>query len=117
MRLSNQASHVEMVVQDTGAGIDATFLPHVFERFRQGDSSTTRAHGGLGLGLAIVRHIVELHGGMVEARSDGRGQGATFAVKLPAIPVEPAFQPLPELAAEVPHPTAADPSRPAPGAG
>ncbi len=70
-------------VRDTGAGIDAEFLPHVFERFRQGDSSSTRKTGGLGLGLAIVRHIVELHGGEVGVESRGHGLGATFWVELP----------------------------------
>jgi PAS domain S-box-containing protein len=75
---------VEIVVSDTGEGITADVLPHVFERFRQGDSSTTRAHGGLGIGLALVRHLVDLHGGTVRAESPGRGQGATFTVRLPA---------------------------------
>jgi PAS domain S-box-containing protein len=76
-------SHVEIAVSDTGQGIDPEFLPHVFERFRQADSSSTRTHGGLGLGLAIVRHLVELHGGRVRAQSPGEGQGATFVVELP----------------------------------
>ncbi|MBK1990663.1 PAS domain S-box protein [Sphaerospermopsis aphanizomenoides BCCUSP55] len=76
-------SRVQIQVIDTGAGIDPDFLPHVFERFRQADSSTTRSHGGLGLGLAIVRHLVELHGGTVAATSPGLGQGATFTVNLP----------------------------------
>jgi PAS domain S-box-containing protein len=80
-------SHIEIAVSDTGAGINTEFLPHVFERFRQADQSTTRHHGGLGLGLAIVRHLVELHGGTVEADSPGEGQGATFVVKLPAVAV------------------------------
>jgi PAS domain S-box-containing protein len=70
-------------VRDTGRGIDANLLPHVFERFHQGDSSTTRSVGGLGLGLAIVRHYVELHGGRVRAESDGLGTGATFTIELP----------------------------------
>ena len=73
----------EIRVTDTGIGIDADFVPHVFERFRQADSSTTRSHGGLGLGLAIVRHLVELHGGTVRAESEGEGRGATFVVHLP----------------------------------
>jgi PAS domain S-box-containing protein len=75
--------HVEARVVDDGAGIPADFLPHVFERFRQADASTTRKHSGLGLGLAIVRHIVELHGGVVEAASEGEGKGSSFVVKLP----------------------------------
>ena len=76
-------SHEEITVQDTGEGIKAEFLPHLFERFRQADSSLTRTHGGLGLGLAIVRHLVELHGGSVRAESPGAGQGTTFTVRLP----------------------------------
>lgn len=72
-------------MRDTGAGIAPDFLPHVFERFRQADSSTTRAHSGVGLGLAIVRHLVDLHGGQVTARSDGPGLGATFDVRLPLV--------------------------------
>ncbi|HEX4448193.1 MAG TPA: ATP-binding protein [Polyangiaceae bacterium] len=74
---------VTIEVADTGAGIDPDFLPHVFDRFRQYDGSTTRRKGGLGLGLAIVRHLVELHGGSVAAHSDGPGRGATFKVMLP----------------------------------
>jgi signal transduction histidine kinase len=70
-------------VTDDGIGIPFDFLPHVFERFRQADGSTTRVHGGLGLGLAIVRHIVELHGGSVSATSDGKDCGATFTIDLP----------------------------------
>jgi PAS domain S-box-containing protein len=74
---------VQIWVQDTGEGISPEFLPYVFDRFRQGDSSNTRSHGGLGLGLAIVRYLVELHGGIVCAHSSGIGQGATFMVHLP----------------------------------
>jgi signal transduction histidine kinase/DNA-binding response OmpR family regulator len=77
---------VELVVEDSGEGIDPEFLPYVFDRFRQFDGSTTRRHGGLGLGLAIVRHLAELHGGTVRAASDGRGQGAVFTVLLPLSP-------------------------------
>ena len=77
------ASAITIRVRDTGAGIAAEHLAHIFQRFRQVDSSTTRAHGGLGLGLAIVRHLVEAHGGSVEAQSEGLGRGATFAVVLP----------------------------------
>jgi signal transduction histidine kinase len=73
-------------VSDTGVGIDPDFLPYVFDRFRQQDAATTRSHGGLGLGLAIVRHLVELHGGTVEAHSGGVGQGASFLVTLPVAP-------------------------------
>jgi len=76
-------SHVEISVTDSGAGINPDFLPYVFERFRQADGSTTRAHGGLGLGLAIVRHLVELHGGVASADSEGLGRGATFTVRMP----------------------------------
>jgi PAS domain S-box-containing protein len=83
VRLQRINSHVEVTVSDTGQGISSDFLPYVFDRFRQADSAITRMHGGLGLGLAIVRHLVELHGGMVEATSPGEGQGATFTVKLP----------------------------------
>ncbi|HUK66568.1 MAG TPA: ATP-binding protein [Anaeromyxobacteraceae bacterium] len=83
VRLAHKGDHVELSVKDTGSGIPAEFLPHVFERFRQADSSTTRAHGGLGLGLSIVRHIVEAHGGTVSADSPGLGQGSVFTVSLP----------------------------------
>lgn len=76
---------VEISVVDTGGGIDPAFLPYVFERFRQGDMSSTRSHGGLGLGLAIARHVTELHGGSIAAESDGPGTGATFRVRLPAL--------------------------------
>ncbi|HEY9858235.1 MAG TPA: ATP-binding protein [Candidatus Obscuribacterales bacterium] len=82
-------SHTEIVVVDSGQGISAEFLPYVFERFRQADGSITRSFGGLGLGLAIVRQLVELHGGTVHAESPGEGQGATFTVKLPLLAVGP----------------------------
>ena len=83
VELAADESHVALTVFDTGIGIPEDFLPDVFERFRQADSSTTRAHGGVGLGLAIVRHLVELHGGTIDAQSAGRGQGATFVVTFP----------------------------------
>ena len=76
-------SHVEVSVEDSGIGIQPEFLAFVFDRFRQADSSTTRRHGGLGLGLSIVKHLVELHGGQVRVKSAGEGQGATFVVALP----------------------------------
>ena len=78
-----------LTVTDTGKGIEPEFLPHIFERFRQADSTSTRAHAGLGLGLAIVSHLVELHGGRVSATSDGDGKGATFTVELPIIAESP----------------------------
>ena len=84
VRLLAGESHVVLAISDTGIGISPEFLPHVFERFRQADGDTTRAHGGLGLGLAIVHHIVEAHGGTVRAESPGVGQGARFEVTLPA---------------------------------
>jgi PAS domain S-box-containing protein len=80
-------SHLEIVVSDTGQGISPDFLPHVFDRFRQADQKASRQHGGMGLGLAIVRHLVELHGGNVSATSEGEGQGATFTVRLPISPI------------------------------
>ena len=80
-------SHLEIVVSDTGQGISADFLPHVFDRFRQADQKTSRQHGGMGLGLAIVRHLVELHGGTVSASSEGEGKGAIFTVSLPITPL------------------------------
>ena len=83
--LKRDGAQAELVVADNGAGISQDFLPHVFEHFRQGDSTSTRTHGGLGLGLAIVRRLIELHGGTVEAESAGEGHGATFRIRLPLL--------------------------------
>ena len=85
VRLARVGTQAEISVRDTGQGIRPEFLPFVFERFRQADQTTTRTHGGLGLGLAIVRHLVELHGGTVAAESAGAGAGATFKVSLPLV--------------------------------
>jgi PAS domain S-box-containing protein len=99
VRLERVNSHVEIVVSDNGIGVSPDFLPYMFERFRQADSGTTREHGGIGLGLAIVRHLVELHGGTIHAASGGRDAGSTFRVRLPLMsvhqetPVERRFQP------------------------
>jgi signal transduction histidine kinase/CheY-like chemotaxis protein len=102
VRLERVNSHVEIVVSDTGKGIEPEFLPYVFDRFRQSDGSMTRRHGGLGLGLAIVRQLVELHGGTVSVSSAGEGSGATFTVSLPILPMRQ------ESVSETPrvHPTA-----------
>ncbi len=78
---------VELSVNDSGQGIKPEFLPFVFDRFRQADASTTRRHGGLGLGLSIVKSLVELHGGTVDVQSPGEGQGSTFLVRLPSAPL------------------------------
>jgi PAS domain S-box-containing protein len=83
IRLEQTGSNIQIIVSDTGEGIPSEALPHIFDRFRQADSSSTRRHGGLGLGLAIVRHLTEMHGGRVDAYSAGEGQGATFIVTLP----------------------------------
>lgn len=85
VRLQRVNSHIEILVSDSGVGINPAFLPHIFERFRQEDSSSTRRYGGLGLGLALVRHLVDLHGGTVHADSAGEGHGATFTVTLPVM--------------------------------
>jgi len=102
VRLERVNSHVEIVVSDTGQGISNDFLPFVFDRFRQADQRTSRQHGGMGLGLAIVRHLVELHGGTVRAASPGEGQGATFTVQLPVAPMSVATE------AARAHPSARD---------
>jgi signal transduction histidine kinase/ActR/RegA family two-component response regulator len=85
IRVERDGTDARVTVKDTGQGIDSEFLPRVFDRFRQADSSTTRSFGGLGLGLAIVRHLVELHGGTVSAESDGLNRGATFSATFPLI--------------------------------
>jgi PAS domain S-box-containing protein len=108
VRLERVNSSVEIVVSDTGIGIRADFLPHIFEQFRQADSAAGREHAGLGLGLAIVRNLVELHGGTVYATSGGEGQGATFRVRLPVRIVHPDWQP----AAERVHPRHGEPAPP-----
>lgn len=87
VRVAHVGPAVEISVCDTGQGIAPEFLPHVFDRFRQADSSTTRTHGGLGLGLAIAKHLVVLQGGAIYASSAGSGQGATFTIALPATPI------------------------------
>jgi signal transduction histidine kinase len=83
VQISSTGRAAEIVVADNGKGIRADVLPHIFERFRQGDGTTARPHGGLGMGLAIVRHTVEMHGGTVQADSAGEGKGARFVVMLP----------------------------------
>jgi CheY-like chemotaxis protein len=85
VRLGPSGNDAEIVMRDTGQGISEAFLPYVFDRFRQADGAITRKHGGLGLGLAIVRHLVELHGGSIGAESGGDGKGATFVVRLPML--------------------------------
>ena len=109
VRLAGRDGWVDLSVRDTGSGIQPEFLPHVFERFRQADSSTTRVHGGLGLGLAIVRHLVEAHGGTVAAESAGVGQGSTFTVSLPAAAGRARSRP-----AEEPTPVPVPPAPPRP---
>ena len=107
-------SHVELVVSDTGIGIGPEFLPYVFDRFRQEDSRYAREHGGLGLGLAITRHIVESHGGRIRVETPGHDQGTTFRVELPLLGVDRAAPPSPGVRV---HPTASGPAEPAPLAG
>jgi signal transduction histidine kinase/CheY-like chemotaxis protein len=88
IELRENATQVELLVSDNGQGIKPEFLPFVFDRFRQADASTTRRHGGLGLGLSIVKSLVELHGGSVDVQSPGEGQGSTFFVRLPLAPLQ-----------------------------
>lgn len=96
-------SHIEVTVSDTGPGIDEEFLPYVFDRFRQADSTSTRMHGGLGLGLAIARHLIELHGGTIEASNRGDREGSIFTVKLPVAVIRKSTDPMIEPARV--HPT------------
>jgi CheY-like chemotaxis protein/anti-sigma regulatory factor (Ser/Thr protein kinase) len=91
VRLTKDGRTVCLVVSDTGIGIKAEFLPHVFDRFRQGDATPTREYGGLGIGLAIARDLVELHAGSIRAESAGPGKGATFTVRLPQAEIHPAL--------------------------
>ncbi|HEU4411016.1 MAG TPA: ATP-binding protein [Polyangiaceae bacterium] len=109
VELGREASTIVLRIADSGRGIDRDFLPFVFERFKQADSSTTRRFGGLGLGLALVRHIVELHGGVVGVESGGPGKGATFHVTLPVRPVAPPPAPPPAPAVDAEGPPAARP--------
>ena len=99
--LERVSSHVELTIADSGQGIEAAFLPYVFDRFRQAEGAANRHHGGLGLGLSIVRNLVELHGGTVRATSRGLGQGATFVVSLPVRAIQHAATEEPSL---TPHP-------------
>ena len=106
IRLSRVNSLIELTVSDTGEGIDPGFLPYLFERFRQADSTFTRSHGGLGLGLAISRHLVEAHGGRIQAMSPGKGRGTTVRVELPLMIVhDGTAQPIDRV-----HPTIEVPS-------
>jgi PAS domain S-box-containing protein len=89
VKIGRSDSMAEITVTDTGEGISKEFLPLVFDRFKQADASTTRKHGGLGLGLAITRHLIELHGGTIKAESDGPGKGSAFSVRLPLAPIIP----------------------------
>lgn len=100
--LRRNESHLELSVTDSGQGISPAFLDHVFDRFKQADPSTTRQHGGLGLGLAIAKNLVEMHGGTIEAHSDGLGHGATFIVRVPVAAMRRAVSPLPTRAPEAP---------------
>jgi len=103
LTLQRVNSHLEIMVSDTGAGIRRELLPVIFDRFKQGESGSTRTQGGLGIGLALVRHLVELHGGSVTAQSAGEGKGATFTVKLPLVVA------LVRSTEERAHPTAGQP--------
>jgi CheY-like chemotaxis protein len=109
VRLTRNASYVEIAVSDTGKGIKPEYLPHVFNRFSQEDYSTTRRYGGLGLGLSIVRHVAELHGGSVRAASEGEGRGATFVIRLPmsvGLTAELQYEDSNKITGYAPHETA-----------
>jgi CheY-like chemotaxis protein len=97
VRLDQHDGNLRLTVHNTGKGISSNFLPHVFEQFRQADSTTTRRHGGLGIGLAIVRRLVELHNGMCSAQSEGENKGATFTIELPLSLEKPAVTPPPSM--------------------
>jgi signal transduction histidine kinase len=99
VRLEKSGDRAQISVSDNGIGIGEEFLPYVFERFRQADASSTRAFGGLGLGLAIARHIVEMHGGSVRAESMGKTHGATFTIELPLLESRPTTRVRPFAAA------------------
>jgi PAS domain S-box-containing protein len=106
-QLTLASDQVEISITDNGIGIEPQFLPYLFERFRQADSSSTRRYGGLGLGLAVVRHVVEMHGGRVSASSSGRGHGSKFKITLPLMPIAPlpefsSFEPKPDTRAVAP---------------
>jgi two-component system, chemotaxis family, CheB/CheR fusion protein len=102
VRLGNESNQVVLTMEDSGQGIDPIFLPHMFELFRQGDGSTTRAHSGMGVGLAVVQQLVELHHGSVTAYSAGLGKGAVFTVKLPlSHEITPELAPVLDLTADL----------------
>lgn len=101
VEVKEKKQEVLVAVTDSGSGITAEFLPYIFDRFRQADGSTTRMHGGLGLGLSIVKHLVQLHGGSVEVKSDGKDKGSTFIVTLPLVSSSSSLAPEDAVAAEV----------------
>jgi signal transduction histidine kinase/CheY-like chemotaxis protein len=103
VKLQHVDSDLQLIVEDNGAGIDGSFLPHVFELFRQSETGASRPHGGLGLGLSIAKHIVELHGGTIEAESAGPGRGATFVVRLPISPLVSTSLGVPRVPATTEH--------------
>ncbi|MES1175547.1 MAG: ATP-binding protein [Myxococcales bacterium] len=103
--LRRAESDLELVVRDTGMGISPDVMPHIFEHFRQHDSKTTRTHGGLGIGLSIAKHLVDLHGGSIEAHSDGPGQGASFTILLPVSPLISTTVGVSKVAATTQRPT------------